>query len=180
MSRIFWLYILMLFSYACPAQENLPVPKDSKDRLFYLQRDPNSNTVVYDINYLPDGTPNAKKPIHAYWIKYMKGGIIEELLPIEEKLAYGVLSEMTDDKSKIFKINLAAYKKIDILLRPNKKKGDKKYVATVNANGKNIILTKIFLRLKNAASFKPDLVYIEFTGVDEKTGQQVVERVMPD
>lgn len=177
--RILWLCACVAVVNSSIAQENLPVPKESRDRLFYLQRDPNANTVVYDMRYLPDGSPDISKPVHPYWIKYVKGGVLEELLPMEEKLAYGVISELIDDKNKVFKINLVAYKKTDIILKQNTGKGDKKYNAYVNANGKTLVLSKVFLRLENANTFKPTLVYIEFTGRDEKTGKMVTERVKP-
>ncbi len=170
------LFIFMRLS--CFAQEGLPVPKDGKNRLFYLQRDPNSNTVIYDMNYLADGAVDITKPVHAYWIKYTKGGSTEELLPIEEKLAYGVIAQPMDDAGNAYKINIAAYKKIDITVKQDKKDG-KKYNAYVTANGKNIRLSKIFLHLDNPASFKPTILYIEFTGKDEKTGKLVTEKVIP-
>ncbi len=154
------------------------MPKETKHRLFYLQRDPNSNTVVYDMNYTADGSLDMQKPVHAYWIKYAKGGVTEELLPIEEKLAYGVIAEMTDATEKTFKINIAAYKKIDIILKQDKK-APKKYAAYVTANGKNIQLSKVFLKLENPNSFKPTILYIEFTGKDEKTGKMITEKVIP-
>ena len=170
--------ILFLICAPAIAQEQLPVPKETKHRLFYLQRDPNSNTVVYDMNYTADGSLDMQKPVHAYWIKYAKGGVTEELLPIEEKLAYGVIAEMTDATEKTFKINIAAYKKIDIILKQDKK-APKKYAAYVTANGKNIQLSKVFLKLENPNSFKPTILYIEFTGKDEKTGKMITEKVIP-
>lgn len=163
---------------SCYAQEALPVPKDSKNRLFYLQRDPNSNTVIYDMNYLADGSADPAKPVHAYWIKYTKGGTTEELLPIEEKLAYGAITEWQSDASTSFKLNIAAYKKIDIIVKQDKKDG-KKFNAYVTANGKNIRLSKVFLHVENPNSFKPTILYIEFTGKDEKTGKLVTEKVVP-
>lgn len=170
--------VLQLAGFAS-AQEKLPVPADSKERLFYLQRDPNPNTVIYDINYLPDGTIDEEKPVKIYWIKYAKGGTVEELLPIEEKLAYGATTVLVDKKAGTYKMNMVAYKKMDILLKPSKS-STKKYHAEVTANGKTLHVQKVFLRLENPNSFKPKLIYIEFTGKDVKTGKTITERVIPE
>lgn len=169
------LYFL-LPSAALAQHTALPVPKDSRERLFYLQRDPNSNTIIYDMNYLPDGSIDTDDPVEVYWIKYAKGGMLENLSLLEKKYAYGVKTELADAANGVYKLNLVAYKKIDILLQ---KAPDKNYHAFVSINGKTMILNKVFLRINGGSKMKPNIEYIEFTGKDHKTGLAMVERVKP-
>lgn len=65
-----------------------PIPQVN-DMLFYIQRNQNTNTVVYQINYGPDKLINLNQPMTVYWIKYTQHGKIENLNFIQNKLAYG-------------------------------------------------------------------------------------------
>lgn len=55
------------------------------NRLFYIQRNHNKNTVVYDANYKATGLLDQNKPINVYWIRYEEGGRSMELRAIEKK-----------------------------------------------------------------------------------------------
>lgn len=174
--RLVILCICCVIAASSIAQTTFPVPKDSRERLFYLQRDPNSNTVIYDMNYLEDGSVDMDDPVHVYWIKYAKGGVQEDLLAIEKYYAYGARTELADETSRVFKMNLAAYKKISILLKPGP---DKHYAAYVSVNGKTMMLTRVFLKIDGGSKMKPNVKYIEFTGKDTNTGLPLAERVKP-
>ena len=67
----------------------LPCPKGSK-LLFYLQRDPDANTVIYELNFRKDGSLHPESPIIASWIRYSEQGQRKELSGIERRFAYGV------------------------------------------------------------------------------------------
>ncbi len=172
--------LFCLITFALIGQTVFPTPAESKERLFYLQRDPNTNTIVYDLNYLADGSINATDPVHVYWIKYMKGGQKEELLEIEKKFAYGARTEIVDGAEKTFKLNLVAYKNIDIMLKPAPARSPKKYNALVSVNGKTIALNKVYLKINGGSPMNPNIEYIEFTGKDHKTGKPVVEKIKPE
>lgn len=180
MLRFVLLPILVLFTVISFGQTSFPTVAESKERLFYLQRNPNTNTIVYDINYLDDGNVNVADPVHVYWIKYMKGGQKEELLEIEKKFAYGAKTEVINAAEKTFKLNLVAYKNIDITLKPAYVSSSKKYNAFVSVNGKTIALTKIYLKINGGSPMNPNIEYIEFTGKDHKTGKPLVEKVKPE
>ena len=69
-------------------KENLPVP-DEERQLFYLQRDPNTNTVIYTLN-IKDGEIDENQPVNAHWIRYAEGGKRTNLSFVQRKFAYGV------------------------------------------------------------------------------------------
>ena len=60
--------MVMKGQYGLP--EHYPSPPISKDILFYIQRNQNLNTVVYELNRLHDGRINEEYPMHIYWIRY--------------------------------------------------------------------------------------------------------------
>ena len=57
--------------------EKFPVLPDNISRLFYVQRSPNANTIVYELNTGKNGQLDLENPVHVYWIRY------GELSPLE-------------------------------------------------------------------------------------------------
>jgi len=53
-------------------KDKFPIPKED-DQLFYLQRDPNTNTVIYTLN-INDGEIDEHSPVKAHWIRYAEDG----------------------------------------------------------------------------------------------------------
>lgn len=151
----------------------LPVPKEEK-QLFYLQRDPNTNTVIYTLN-MEDGKIDENQPVKAHWIRYAEGGKRTGLSFIQRKFAYGVHHTKTGDQS--FDIRLQAYKDLEISIRFNSKKD--KYQAYTAIDDKEIVLERIFVRIDGGSYFKPDVRYIEVLGYDPITKSKVSQRFSP-
>lgn len=169
---IFFICFLSVFTYA---QTKFPTPANTKERLFYLQRTPNANTVVYDINVDANGKVDIDDPVKVYWLKYANGGLKQELLGIEQKYAYGVKSMVLDSVKGHFKINLVSNKGIDIFLKPNTDAGINLYKALVYINGKLIKLERIFLNINGGTKMKPNITSVEFHGKDENN-KYVIEK----
>ena len=75
---------------------NYPKPPVTAERLFYVQRSQNTNTIVYDVNIDKNGKPNADEPVKVYWIRYADKGQQADLSYIQRKFAYGVNSKFSD------------------------------------------------------------------------------------
>lgn len=73
-----------------PSPINFPTPKNVDYMLFYLQRDPNTNTLIYALNLEKNGSINPDRPIQVYWIWYGEKGQKKELGYIQRKFAYGI------------------------------------------------------------------------------------------
>eukprot|EP01137_Pigoraptor_chileana_P007356 Opistho-2@52830 len=73
-----------------PSPLTFPVPKDIKNQLFYIQRDPNTNTVICQLNVDSNGKLNTKNPINVFWMRYADQGEKKELSFIQRKFAYGI------------------------------------------------------------------------------------------
>ncbi len=73
--------------------DTFPTPTGIENLLFYIQRDPNTNTIVYTLNLDEHGQINHSSPIHPFWIRYPEGGAKKELNFIQRKFAYGINSK---------------------------------------------------------------------------------------
>jgi hypothetical protein len=63
---------------------------DEPNQLFYVQRSPNSNTVVYTARLDERGNLDTKAPVEAFWRKFNIDGSKQPLNFIERMMAYGV------------------------------------------------------------------------------------------
>ena len=159
-----------LFATQAIAQEGFPVPPADANRLFYLQRTSNTNTIVYGLN-MKDGKLNTSNPVHVYWIRYAEKGQTAELSWIQRAFAYGVKIKSYPDSS--YRVRLVSYAGYSMYL----KKGiDGKYRLYATINGKMMILDHIFVKIIGGSTFSPDIEYFEVSGFDPATGKAVAER----
>jgi hypothetical protein len=150
-----------------------PVPTGIANQLFYLQRDPNTNTVIYQLNVNRAGQVDEDEPIKVFWIRYTEQGIHKDLNFIQRKFAYGLSAKkVAADK---YTLKFAAYDKVPFTLM--KWSADNAFhVFTVVAN-KQIVLNRVYLRIEGGTFWVPNVRYIEFKGWNAATRQPVTERV---
>jgi hypothetical protein len=63
---------------------------DDPDMLFYIERSPNSNTVVYAVNRNAQGNLDSGAPVTAFWRWFNVDGQKKALNFVERMMAYGV------------------------------------------------------------------------------------------
>jgi hypothetical protein len=153
---------------------NYPQPPATAGRLFYVQRTPNSNTIVYDINVDKSGKPDADEPVKAYWIRYAEKGQKEDLNYIQRKFAYGLNAKPLGNDS--YDIRFVSYKKFPLMLM---KANDGKYHIFALISQKQAILDHIFVKIEGGTFWLPNVAYVEIKGTDPKTGREMVERFKP-
>jgi hypothetical protein len=90
MKNFLFLLVLFVGANGIMAQEAYPTPPLSHYNLFYIQRSGNTNTIVYDANFVDKNKINVTKPVDIYWIRYTNGGAKEGLTFIQRNLAYGL------------------------------------------------------------------------------------------
>lgn len=151
-------------------KENLPIP-DERNQLFYLQRDPDANTIVYVLN-IENNKLNESIPVVAYWIRYEEQRQIEKLTLLQRKMAYGVSQK--EIEPGIYELHLHAYKKLKIILSPHPQTG--KYQALVKTEDYDIVLNRIFARINGGSFFKPNVEYFEISGRRLDNGAKVSYR----
>ncbi len=177
-SNIFALLIVSvgLMSF-CPGNNmKYPVPPKTKKLLFYIQRNHNKNTIVYDANFDKFGNINPDDPIHVYWIRYEEQGQTMELRKIEKIFAYGIKYTKIKDKKGEYKVDLVATNKKDFLL---KQEAPFKAAIYTKINGKLAKLEHLYIFADNSG-FWPKVIYIELFGKDITTGKSVYEKMLTD
>lgn len=150
-----------------PEPSNVP-------KLFYIQRDPNINTLIYELNTDKNGELNTENPVHVYWIRYADKGQKEELNYIQRKFAYGVTAKQV--KPNEYDIRFVSYKKLPLSLL---KSSDGKYHIFATIAKKQAILNRIFVKIEGGSFWLPNIVYAELKGTDPATGKEIMERFKP-
>ncbi len=155
-----------------PSPINFPTPKNVDNMLFYLQRDPNTNTLIYALNLKENGNIDASSPIQVYWIRYGEQGQKKDLGYIQRKFAYGIDTKaLGGDK---YEFRFVSHKKLPFYLQ---RTHDKSYHASVTINNHTIKVNRLFVRIQGGSFWLPNVKYAEVEGIDEATGKPIVERV---
>lgn len=160
-------------SHSKVAVDELPVPNEPK-QLFYLQRDPDDNTVIYQLNAV-DGVVDADKPVNSYWIRYAEGGVRKDLNFLQRTMAYGISHKVLNNGD--FELRLAAYKDHPLRLGYCEKSGTYKVYTAIN--GREAVLERIFVRIEGGSMLSPNITYFELSGRDTATLARVTERIKP-
>jgi hypothetical protein len=173
--RLFFIVILfigeLVFNFAVAQDKTFPIPVGNAKQLFFLQRTPNTNTIVCELNY-KDGEVDKEDPIHVFWIRYQEKGQMEDLSYIQRKFAYGVKSKAIGENK--YELNFVSYKKYKMYLMLA---ADNQYHVFTTINNKPAILTRIYVAIKGGSFWSPNVEYVEVTGVDPATHTAVSERL---
>lgn len=153
--------------------DTFPVPKPYDKLLFYLQRTPNTNTVMYELNFDPKGQLNEDEPVHVYWIRYTEpGNPKKELNFIQRKYAYGLKVKKISDLH--WELRFVSTSKRVLHLQ---KAEDGRYYVFATVNGVNTVLKRVYLKIDGGTFWSPNVVYIELKGTDAASGKPNVERI---
>lgn len=150
-----------------------PVPAEPL-QLFYLQRDPDINTVVYQLNMV-DGEINGNKPVNVFWIRYAENNEQRPLNYVQRTMAFGLTHRKLDNGD--FALQLVSYR--DLALRLTYHEALGRHVVYASINGTQAILDRIYVRIDGGSLFNPNIVYFELSGRDTSTGRAVSERLTP-
>ena len=157
-----------------PSPLKFPTPKGIANQLFYLQRDPNLNTLIYELNVDKDGDLNESQPVLAYWIKYEEKQAKKDLSYVQKKFAYGVDSKKLGKDQ--FELRFVSHKKLPLYL--SKSAEDKKYHVYVTINNKKLLLDRIFVRIEGGSFWIPNVKYVELRGINQANGNLITERLI--
>ncbi|CAN5273643.1 hypothetical protein BH09BAC4_BH09BAC4_11990 [soil metagenome] len=152
---------------------SFPVPKNIPNQLFYLQRDPNPNTIICALN-LKNGQLDRHDPVHVFWIRYTEQSQPKELSYIQRTFAYGIKARALSNEE--YELNFVSYKKFP--LRLVKSERDAGYYVYANVNQKKVILRRLYLHIEGGTLWMPNVKYIQVEGINASTGESTVERIM--
>ncbi|MBK9339098.1 MAG: DUF4833 domain-containing protein [Lewinellaceae bacterium] len=172
---------LLVFGLILPglalSQSSFPTPPATPQRLFYVQRTGNTNTIVYDANTIDNGRYfNKKQPINVYWLRYDEQGQVAPLNYLQRTLAYGVAVNPTERPGE-YEFHVVSYPKrkmrlvLDSGARPR---------AVMAVNNQPVWLNRVFVKIEGKKSgIIPNVKYVELFGTDPKTGKSVYEKFVP-
>lgn len=172
-------FFVLLFACSIPAfaqmtspADTFPVPKKDVYNLFYLQRQPNTNTIMVDLN-VKNGKLDLDNPVHVYWRRYTEKGQSEELSWLQRTFAYGVNSKKTSNSA--YELDFVSYKKRKFWLEKDAE--DHWQVFANLSNGKNMILKRIYIHINGGSFWSPNVEYVELKGLEPITNREVRERI---
>jgi Domain of unknown function (DUF4833) len=165
--------ILLVFTNMVSAQntDSFPVPAGNPNQLFFLQRTPNINTIVYELNY-KNGALDSANPVHVFWIRYAEKAQKTELNYIQRNLAYGLRVKFLSTDN--YELRFVADKDAVLYL---KKAKDNKYYVYTTINNKQAILYSVYLEIAGGTFLVPNVDYAELKGFDPDNGVAVSERI---
>ncbi|RZJ89723.1 MAG: DUF4833 domain-containing protein [Chryseobacterium sp.] len=156
-----------------PSPVKFPTPKGISNELFYLQRDPNTNTIIYELNVNSKGVIDEDEPVKVYWIRYQDGGDKKDLSYIQRKFAYGLQTKKLANEQ--YELRFVSHKKLPLYLM--KSDADKKYHVYITVNNKKIQLDRVFVRIEGGSFWLPNVKYVELKGSNTTGSTQIVERI---
>jgi phosphatidylglycerophosphate synthase len=157
-----------------PVEPVFPVPQNIPHMLFYMQRTPNINTIVYDLNLEKDGTLDEDEPVNIYWIRYTENNEKKGLNYIQRKFAYGLkVKQLAKDK---YELRSVAYDKKKMYLMKSAQ-GD--YHIYTQIGSVMAELNRIYLQIEGGTFWFPNVVYVEMKGIDPATGKEIKEQFKP-
>ncbi|PZR30630.1 MAG: DUF4833 domain-containing protein [Azospira oryzae] len=154
--------------------DTLPIPKGIPNMLFYVQRTLNSNTVVYELNTNDKNQLDKDNPVNIFWIRYTENKQKEDLSYIQRIYAYGLKTKKLDNNN--YELRFVSYKKLPFYLTQSK---DKQYHVYATIKKKQVMLTRIFIQIEGGTFWFPNVVFVEFKGIDPATGEVITERFKP-
>jgi Domain of unknown function (DUF4833) len=155
--------------------DTFPTPADLPHLLFYVQRTQNINTIVYQLNVNGKKELDKDNPIKIFWIRYAEKKQSQELSFIQRAYAYGLKTKKLNDSK--YELRFVSYKKLPFYLSKSDQDGQYHVFATIQK--KRVLLNRIFLKIDGGRFWFPNVVYVEFKGVNPETGEVVIERFKP-
>ena len=140
--------------------------------LFYIQRNLNSNIVVYKANFDTAGILIKDNPIKSYWVMNSQNGKIEPLSFIEKKMAYGIKCIPTNVKNQ-YKVQLVADKNHSFVL---KQQDPFKAMITTVIDGITIKLTSFYVEADNS-SIWPKVQFIIIEGTELESNKIITKKL---
>lgn len=143
-----------------------PVLSDYPELLFYIQRNQNINTVIYELNMMQGDIINLNEPVKVSWINFQSDGskTVNELNYIQKKLAFGHHFDVIT--TELIEFRFVAY---DLLVFYLAKDDKGRFRIYTKFEDQKIVLKMIYIYAEDMGVF-PQVKFAEFYGeiVDTK------------
>ena len=158
-------------------EEGWPVPPASPNRLFYIQRSSNANTIMYDAQLRKNGQFDPQEPVSVYWLRLAEQGQRQELSWIQRTLAYGIANPEKKGTNGLL-TNVVSYRKRKLNLLVDQ---GGKPMAQMQINGRVAQLHHVFVQIRDGAGPMgiSKIAHVDIFGQDMQTGKPIHERFIP-
>jgi hypothetical protein len=148
------------------------VPEEP-NQLFYVQRSPNSNTVVYAARLDGAGNLDANTPVEAFWRKFNIDGSKQPLNFMEGLMAYGVRMDARKAGQPItFRIAALPERTLTLVLDAQKKPQ-----ALMQIAGRSVKLAYVYLHVVEGG-LVPKVPELDIFGTELASGKAVHEHLI--
>lgn len=146
---------------------------DEPNQLFYVQRSPNSNTVIYAAQLDAKGAVRRNDPVEAFWRKFNIDGGKQPLNFIERMMAYGVRADRVKAGAPItFTIAALPERKLTLTLDASKRPQ-----ALIQIGGRAVKLAYVYLHVVEGG-LTPSVPELDIFGTDLASGKAVHEHLV--
>jgi hypothetical protein len=153
--------------------DTFPIPPHNSNSLFYLQRTPNVNTIICELNE-KDGSVDKDEPVHVLWIRYTEQQQRQELSFIQRHFAYGLKTK--DLGNDVYELHFVSYKKVPLYLM--KSPVDHQHHVYATITGRQAILSRVYIQINPGGTFwSPNVEYLELKGIDIQNGKELIQRI---
>lgn len=169
---------LALFCMAQPRAKDdvfatFPKPTPARELLFYIQRNKNANTIVYEARLDATGQLASKDPVQVTWIRYTEGGKREDISLLESTVAYGVKHRGNDRGTA--RMAFVASDRYPFTVAVGE---HGQAEARMMINGRHARLHHVEINAVEG-TFWPKVTHVDIHGTDLRTGAPVMERYIP-
>ena len=165
------LILTLVLPMAALADEGEEI-EPTAQRLFHIERNKNTNIVVYDAQVMPDSNLAEKDPVIVYWLKLAEGGHRKGLKGIEKKMAYGFSVESREGNRLVIEMKADVGRNLVVDVHEGT------YRAFMEIDGHQALLEKIYIFAEEKFPI-PDVKYLELFGGDVETGEDLYEKFIP-
>jgi hypothetical protein len=146
---------------------------DEPNQLFFVQRSPNANTVIYAARLDSHGEINRDDPVEAFWRKFNIDGARTGLNFMERMMAYGVkVNRVAPGKPITFTIAALPERTLTLALdaqhRPE---------ALIQIGSRSVKLAYVYLHVVEGGLL-PQVPELDILGTDTLTGKAVHEHLV--
>lgn len=149
-------------------------PKEA-NQLFYIERSPNSNTVVYVAHLDAGGNFDADSPVIAYWRWFNVDGRKKPLNFVERMLAYGVRLE-ADKSGDPISFSIAALPERKLTLAMDDHHHPE---ALMTIGTHRVRLAYVYLKVEEGGLL-PRIPWLDILGTDVTSGMAIEEHLVQE
>lgn len=146
---------------------------DEPNQLFYIQRSPNSNTVIYAARLDRNGEFDANGPVEAFWRKFNIDGSKQPLNFMERMMAYGVrVDPVRPGKPVTFRVAALPYRTLTLAMD-----ADHHPEALIQVGSRTVKIAYVYLQVVEGGLL-PSVPSLDIFGTDIATGKAVHEHLI--